>query len=453
MTTTPRARVAAVLVALVTGVTGVLWAHAKLVRSEPTSGSHLSKPPDVIVLEFSESVAPATSRVELVAPDSGRISLAVRGDTATNRKILLADVPVLTHSGEYRLHWRLIGPDGHPVNGQFSFWIDSVRAKVSIDSMVLPQTEASPQSLPLARNPAGQMVQFLWTLSLLVLLGAVTLSLLVVPRVLTAGSLDSKPRAKIDVHMRSWVTWSALSLLVLAIVRLTSQAAALSGSTGAIRISDVSGIVTGSRWGMGWLAFVLCTIAALTAVRVARRPWPLIAGACGGLAVTSAFLGHAAAIDLSALAMSLDAIHVGAAGAWGGGIIALTLVAMPAAFQQAAGRRVPTVRALLKAFTPVALTSATILLATGATQAWLQVPNLESLLGSNYGAALIRKLVAVALVAALGAWHWRFVQPSIDQNRSIVALRWSLALDVVFVIALIALTAILMGTAPPVVST
>src|SRR5262245_62328866 len=57
----------AVLAALLTLVVApTAEAHANLVRSEPAGGALLDSPPDQVVLEFSEELDPAFSRVQLL---------------------------------------------------------------------------------------------------------------------------------------------------------------------------------------------------------------------------------------------------------------------------------------------------------------------------------------------------------------------------------------------------
>jgi hypothetical protein len=83
------------------------------------------------------------------------------------------------------------------------------------------------------------------------------------------------------------------------------------------------------------------------------------------------------------------------------------------------------------------------------TVGW-NLADLDLVLGSPYGLMLVRKVVVVAVIAALGAYHWRVVQPSVGSDRSVVALRRSIAVDAAFVLLVLVLTAILTGTAPPV---
>jgi putative copper export protein len=158
-------------------------------------------------------------------------------------------------------------------------------------------------------------------------------------------------------------------------------------------------------------------------------------------------MGHPAAADSASIAIGLDAVHVMAAGGWGGTLLILTLVAVPQAVSLRGDQRANALRSLLRAFTPLALTCAAVLLLTGATEAWLQIGSIPGLWNSRYGLALLRKLVLVMVVGALGAWHWRVAQPALGSDRSIATLRWSMARDVAALLGVIALTAILTGTA------
>jgi copper transport protein len=449
------ARVATIATALLVFTAVAAWAHARLVRSDPPKDARLAWPPTVIRLEFSEAVTAATSRVELVAPDSQRLPLVARGDSG-GRKTLLATVPPLPSSGSYRVEWRLIGPDGHAVTGTYSFTVDSVVRQESerLPDPALHRGGALPPALVAAGSPLQQSTRFLWIAALLLVLGSTSLSLAVLPR-MRAWNAESASafRGGVDERLRSWTVAGAWGLLVLAAVRLTSQAVVLSGSVNSIRVGDVLGIVTGSTWGRGWLVFVAATVAVLVLARARRKapgsPWPKIAAACVVLAISSPFLGHPASTAFAPLAMSLDAVHVVAAGGWGGSILMLALVALPRASAVAGDERANVLRGLLRAFSPVALSCAFALLVTGVFEAGLQLGSVSALWNSEYGQALFRKLVFVALVAGLGAWHWRFAQPALRSERSVTALRWSIALDVVFLLGVLVLTAILTGTAPP----
>ena len=441
-------------VALVFGVAAAAWAHTTLVRADPAVNAHVSRPPVELRLEFSEAVTARTSRIDLVAPDSQRLALVLRGDTA-NAKILVADVPPLTVSGPYRVEWRLVGPDGHAVTGRYVFTIDTIPRTSLVDSVPAEQSPTPAEEI--GQTSAGALfplaVRFLSFLSMIVVIGSVAFAVFVLPTATRSGSdVLSDFRLRSESRLHSFTVAGAWLLLVLAVVRLTSHAVLLSGSLGALRLRDVADLVMGSTFGRGWLLLVATVTVLLIRLRSSRPvQWRSLVGVVVALAISASFLGHPAAVpDVPLLAMSLDAVHVLAAGGWTGGILMLTFAALPQLVTVPASDRVELARGLLRSFTPLALSCAAVLAVTGAAGAWLQLRELGLVLGSEYGLMLVRKLVFVVIIAALGAYHWRVVQPAISSDRSAARLRTSLAIDAAFVLLVLVATALLTGTAPPV---
>ena len=443
-------RVAALAAILIVATATVALAHATLRRSDPPNGGRVSVPPPQLRLEFSEVVAARTARVELVAPDSQRFSLHITADSA-NAKALVAHVPELRIAGPYRVEWRLVGPDGHAVTGKYGFTVDSI--PVAIDTAVVTPTAQDDKHEPPSDSLTQQAIRFVSALTLVTMIGTVAFALFVLPAASSGASGESAAfRENVGRRLRSLGVLSGWSLLALAAVRLISHGATLSGSAAALSIGDLGDLVTGSTFGRGWMLQVASAIALLLALRVTGPArWRVLAGITVALAASAALLGHPSAVtDVRALAVGIDAVHVLGAGGWAGAILVLSIAAMPEVLRVPAEHRLLLARNMLRAFSPLALTCAAVLVITGAASAWLQLRDLGLLFGSPYGLALVRKVVIVLIIAALGAYHWRVAQPTLNTERSMTRLRMSLVLDVVLVLIVLLLTAILTGTAPPV---
>jgi hypothetical protein len=138
---------------------------------------------------------------------------------------------------------------------------------------------------------------------------------------------------------------------------------------------------------------------------------------CLAVAVAAPFLGHPAAAGGAAI--PLDAVHVLAAGGWAGTIMIIGVAALPVTLRAQLDDRVLMIKSLLGAFTPIALSCATLLMITGTGEALLQLGQVSALWQTPYGLALVRKLVLVMGVLLLGAWHWRVAQGTMARARSI----------------------------------
>ena len=94
--------------------------HATLRSSSPAAGSTLDRAPTEIRLVFSEEVEPSLGSIRLVGPDGRATRLAAAGDPR-DVSALVAPVPAGLASGTYRVEWRIVSEDGHPIDGTFEF--------------------------------------------------------------------------------------------------------------------------------------------------------------------------------------------------------------------------------------------------------------------------------------------------------------------------------------------
>lgn len=169
-------------------------------------------------------------------------------------------------------------------------------------------------------------------------------------------------------------------------------------------------------------------------------------GAAALMAFTVARTGRdrgwkAAAVAILVLAVTVATLHVIAAGAWVG-----TLFHLWRSVQLVSEA---TVGAMLRAFHPVALGSAGILAATGAYQSWTALGGAGDLLLTSWGRLLVAKVLLVIVVAALGHRHWKTAEGRLAGGER-TALAASFARELLFAAVVIAITAVLASSAPPV---
>ncbi|HXA62603.1 MAG TPA: copper resistance protein CopC [Streptosporangiaceae bacterium] len=105
--------------ALIIGVTAApASAHTTLQSASPRQDSRVASPAE-IVLTYADTVM--IPRVVLF-DDAGRHYEAGRAHSVDNTVTLKVAGPLAP--GLYRVGWRVVAPDGHPVSGEYSFTVN-----------------------------------------------------------------------------------------------------------------------------------------------------------------------------------------------------------------------------------------------------------------------------------------------------------------------------------------
>lgn len=115
---------AAILIVTATASGSALF-HAHLAKSVPAAADTVRAAPTSIRLWFTEKPTPAMSSVVLVGPGGARVAVASPQRDAREEKELIAQVTGTIRPGGYRVDWRTMGEDGHPVHGSFRFVVSA----------------------------------------------------------------------------------------------------------------------------------------------------------------------------------------------------------------------------------------------------------------------------------------------------------------------------------------
>jgi methionine-rich copper-binding protein CopC len=108
----------AAVVAVVAGLTATpAAAHASLVSSSPPDGAALTTAPTKIELVFSEDVG-EPSIIAVAGPDGVQV---VDGPTQIRKASAVQPLKAVTAAGLYKVAYRVVSADGHPVSGQLTF--------------------------------------------------------------------------------------------------------------------------------------------------------------------------------------------------------------------------------------------------------------------------------------------------------------------------------------------
>lgn len=116
-----------VAVALTAGLllSSLVQAHPKLISSNPLQGS-TSAAPSKIELHFSENLTTQFSGAKLIMTDMPGmpnspmgVKAGVSGSDDPKMMVITPAAPLTT--GTYKVEWRAVSSDTHPITGNFSF--------------------------------------------------------------------------------------------------------------------------------------------------------------------------------------------------------------------------------------------------------------------------------------------------------------------------------------------
>jgi putative copper export protein/ABC-type branched-subunit amino acid transport system substrate-binding protein len=316
----------------------------------------------------------------------GAIRSALGGDAMSAKLPKLAE-------GIYTVKWVAYGNDGHTVAGGFQFGVPSSSGQPPPGaSRLLATTASSAESAPVESliSVAGR---WLAAVAAFALLGALTLLLRL------RGRLDEQLRTATE---RRWLRIAPAAVLV-----------ALAGTLmEGIKRSDGPhglnfGLLTEANTGVSIIVrFAVLLIGGIAGVALARRARPqartTVYGATGALALGAlAIDGHVATVTSTPWLADIGMIlHLVSGGIWMGAVMVIALCLVPATI---AGKRSDALLASVRAYAPVAIAAAGVMIVTGVIAAVREVHRWYFLRWSSYGHLLIIKVVIVGVVLALGA--------------------------------------------------
>jgi putative copper resistance protein D len=226
----------------------------------------------------------------------------------------------------------------------------------------------------------------------------------------------AKPASRADAGVAKlfWgrtrlVLWAGVAAMVATgALWLLLEAASMSGLPfGEAITADVLGAVLNETQ-FGEVTEIRCGLVLMLAVCLTRdRPavmeWFALASALA-LAGSIAWTGHAGSTPGTAgkAHLAADALHLCAASAWIGGLLALVIF-FAAARRIRSGAWVAMVHEATVRFSLLGIASVAMIAVTGVINAYILVGSIEALLSTDYGRLLMVKLAVVAAMLALAA--------------------------------------------------
>lgn len=436
------------LASLVASIMAAFWApsadaHALVKATFPADGAVLDAMPEEISLVFNEGVDAPTAALRVHDDHGDRVDVGDASvDPDDGTRIRVAVEPSLG-DGTYIVTWRAVSADGHPVKGA---WLFSVGASSDVGDDLVAALFSANGDRPVA--VLAVMVRALALAGTLLLAGVAMFTMV-------ARDAAGAP------SIRSLVRRSALVMLVASLLSIPLQAMLETGLGLAALAPGPMGDVVGSP--VGWSALLRAAVAGFLFWRQGASEVDRVTVVAGVVGVTSLALdGHSLTQSPIALIFVGDVVHVVAAAAWVGGLVALwSLVRARRRADDPEGAA-----QLVAGFSRLATWSLLALLAAGSAMSWVTVRAARALTTTGYGWTLLAKVALVAVLMVVGLYNKRRLVPAIvaardsetaedadDLTRRVgdgawLRLRQTLRLEAVLMASVVAVTAVLVGQQP-----
>jgi copper transport protein len=146
--------------------------------------------------------------------------------------------------------------------------------------------------------------------------------------------------------------------------------------------------------------------------------------------------------------MLSDAVHVAAAGIWVGGLAFLALLLV-----EAGGNRWSLAVITIPRFSLLAVGSVVVVIVTGSLNGLIELGSIAALWDTTYGLVLLAKLALVLPLLGLGAYNNRVAVPTFRARRDDPGVRRrfsrAVGVELVVMVAVVAVTAVLVAEPPP----
>jgi copper transport protein len=409
--------------------------HATLISSEPAKGSRVTTPPARIYLVFSEEIEPSLGRIRLVGPGGRVVGLKAAGDPR-NVSALVAPVTTPLVAGTWRVEWRIVSEDGHPIDGTFTFTVAGVRRDTTTAGTAPPAVRQPADSTPLEPATAAEPAKSAF--AEVPLLAAALRGLGVGFLTAFAGLLwlfgtrrdpAPQPRAERLASSLSIAAAVALALHLFVWTLAVSPDRSLGGA-------QLSAMLV-SRVGRIEVARTALAVLGCWALVLARRDRVALLFALAALAVSSA-TGHSAAIH-PAWTVPMRALHLAAIAVWLGGL--LWLLSLDRSNVAAVGAEAQRVSS-------AAMFAVIAVLLSGIVQTKFFIGEWGDLVRSTYGYVALIKLAGLGVLVLFGAHHRYRVMPKLGEAGVVDDFARSLRKEVL-VISVVILVGGLLSYIPP----
>lgn len=368
------------------------FAHAYIVKSNPSENEVLTTSPTKITIQFDEAIEQRFYSMKVTDQSGKRVDQKDAKISQENQAILEETLEPDLPNGTYLIQWKVVSSDGHPINGTIPFQIGK-------DAKHTKQVKESTSGyLP---QPDMISLRGLLYISFSLFLGILFFTSFIVK----SPNLESLRKRTKWLLTGSYI---GLGISILLGLPLQIHIEAEVAWSKAFDPSFIMQILEYTTFGLIWMIqvilFLLLSITYfLYSYRQVKRKkvWELLSIVfVSGLILTKAFIGHSATGQNILLSITMDFFHLGAAALWLGSLIALVFFLTN--YKEEKTFKWETIRR----FSGWSILFVSILLLTGIYGSLLYVPTWNALFHTSYGQVLLVKAALFIVMLGFGAVHF-----------------------------------------------
>ncbi|CRK83245.1 FixH family protein [Neobacillus massiliamazoniensis] len=392
----------------------LIYAHAYIIKSNPYNNEVLKQSPQKVSIQFNETIQSVNNSIQIYDEKGNRVDQKNGGINPKNSTILECGLNHNLPNSAYRIQWKVISNDGHPVQGVISFQIGPGN-KAKDGTTVSQKSNGYTPLLDLI------IIRWIQYFSNACYVGILFFYLLIMPNELAQNEFVKTRFLRIINFSFLFLLFSILlNLPLMASIELTTS------WSNVLNVQTLMDMVRNTALGKIWILqvddlFFLSIFTYLLNAKKFNKPlFPWISFIFGiGLLLTKALTGHSFSRPNPTLPIGMDFLHLLAASIWIGSLVGIIAFFSLSKMMETKNLYFEILRRFSKWGTVIVL----VLTTTGVFGAFLNIPNLSSLVYTDYGNTLLGKVILLVVMIIIAAIN--FLKGKRKKEKGLSTSLWS----------------------------
>ncbi|MEH7413789.1 copper resistance protein CopC [Neobacillus drentensis] len=387
-------------------------AHAYILKSTPYENEIVDQAPLKVTIEFDETIQASFNSLEVFDSAGNRVDQKNGRIKPQNPSIIETDLAKNLPNDTYSIKWRIVSSDGHPVEGVIPF-------QVGNDNPAHDSSKINKESKGYMPQLDLIIIRWLQYIGNACLAAMLLFQLFVLPK-------ELREFAGVNSTFNKLLTISLITLSISILLSLPLQATIESGLSWSkvLNVNVLGDMLATTLFGETWIIqLILLVFLFISSYLLVKKRfhslWVWISFVLGiGLLLTKAFTSHAASSTNVLITVSIDFIHLLSASIWIGSLIILAALIPLSRNNDTKGLYLNSIRT----FSKWGIVLVIVLSFTGVYGSFSYIPNLKTLLTTNYGRVLFGKVILLVIMIIFASVN--FIKGKRNKEKGLPVTIW-----------------------------